>query len=312
MALVLDAPAKLNLYLAVLGRRADGYHDVETILHEVGLRDTLVAEQMSQPASDPIELVVASDFAGGGTGLPVATGSDNLVCRAARRFFDTVQASRGVRFHLTKRIPAGGGLGGGSSDAAAALHLLNVLCGSPLDDAALHAVASALGADVPFFLRGGTQLGRGIGTDLTPLEGQLDLHFALILPPTGTSTRAVYKNHAAHLTPRTDQTSIPHDEVPAVKEIAVATGFPNDLEASALQLHPHLSDLRDKVVALGCPQVRMSGSGSSFFVACTDEAQCSVALEKLAPMRRDGVALLQTSTSHSQRRPRPGSFPGIH
>ena len=101
MALVLDAPAKLNLYLAVLGRRSDGYHEVETILHEVDLRDTLVAEQTSQPALAPIELVVAADVE---TGLPVATGSDNLVCRAARGFFDAVPESRGVRFHLTKRI----------------------------------------------------------------------------------------------------------------------------------------------------------------------------------------------------------------
>jgi 4-diphosphocytidyl-2-C-methyl-D-erythritol kinase len=296
-ALALDAPAKINLYLAVLDRREDGYHEVETILQSLTLCDTLIAET----AGEGIELVVdASEIA---TGLPVAVGEDNLVCRAARGFFaaahEVAEGAAGVRFHLTKRIPAGGGLGGGSSDAAAALRLLNALHGGPLDDRTLHAVACELGSDVPFFLQGGTQLGWGTGTDLLPLAGGPHLHFVLILPRTGTSTGAIYKNHGAQLTPRRRRHSIRGGKVPDIKEIAVATGFPNDLEASALQLHPELAELRDRVAADGYPEVRMSGSGSTFFVALGGEAECAAAIERLAPLRDQAVTLLHTETNHA-------------
>jgi 4-diphosphocytidyl-2-C-methyl-D-erythritol kinase len=291
--LALDAPAKINLYLAVLGRRDDGYHEVETILQTLALRDTLFAE-----ATDAgVELVV--DDAATATGLAVAKGDDNLVCRAARAFFAASGVGGGARFHLKKAIPAGGGLGGGSSDAAAALRLLQALYDHPLDASACHDLAAGLGADVPFFLRGGTQLAWGTGTDLLPLAPAPHLHLVLILPRVGTSTAEIYKNHGAQLTARRARSTIRGDKVPDTKEIAVLSGFPNDLEATVLCLHPELAELRDRVVAEGYPDVRMSGSGSTFFVATRDEAESRDALAKLSPLRDRGVSLLQTETNHA-------------
>ena len=304
MALALHAPAKVNLFLEVLGRRPDGYHELRTVLHTLALHDTLIAESQDS-ATTTLTLSSAVQV-----GLPVSAGDDNLLCRAARGFQTAAGMTRGFRFHLEKRIPAGGGLGGGSSDAAAALQLMNRLAGDALSAQDLQRIASSLGADVPFFLRGGTQLGEGIGDRLTPLQAAPHLHFLLILPPTGTSTQAVYKNHGAHLTGGPRKASIPSDKVPDYKELALPSGFPNHLEAAALQLHPELAELRRAVVGRGFPQVRMSGSGSTFFLAFRDAVECADAMDTLARLRERGVDLLQTeSRSVQQGEPWSEAFP---
>ena len=238
MALAVEAPAKVNLGLVVLGRRADGYHEIETRLHALEFADTLTAEL--GPAGIDLRL----DRRALRTGLPVDAGPDNLVCRAAAAFFRRLERPPGCRFHLTKRVPAGAGLGGGSSDAAAALRLLNALTGHPLDAAALHGLAAGLGADVPFFLGGGTQLAQGVGDKLTAVADPPRQQFILILPEQGTSTRAVYKNFGAQWTIARPQARFSPDKVPDVEETAVPMAFPNDLEAAAFRLYPDLAELR--------------------------------------------------------------------
>jgi len=294
-ALYLPAPAKLNLVLRVVGRRADGYHLLETLFHALALHD----EVWLMAAADGVQLEVTAER----PELLVTAGSDNLVHRALRRLQQVVgtaqgcHAQTGFRVHLHKRIPHGGGLGGGSSDAAAALRLGHALLGSPLSAAALAALASELGADVPFFLHGNSQWGRGIGNELTPAEVP-PMHFVLLLPPFACPTASVYKIHAALWNSGRPQASVtaspPEDAV-------LRMGFANDLEPAAEQVRPELAVLRRRVADLGYPQVRMTGSGSTLFVAHATAAaavQCAADLECLTapPPRGMGVALAITES----------------
>lgn len=157
------AHAKINLYLRVRGKRPDGFHELETLFQEIDLADTLIW----QPESGPFQLEIKNAQLG-----PV---SENLVVRAANLFRETVGCKVAGRVTLHKQIPAGAGLGGGSSNAAAMLMLLNAYYGSPLLLADLESLALQLGSDVPFFLHGGTQLGKGRGERLSKAELSKDL-----------------------------------------------------------------------------------------------------------------------------------------
>jgi len=296
----LSAHAKVNLYLSVLGRRSDGYHLVDTCLHSLVLADEITAELLGER----VELTLESRP---GSGLAVAADGDNLICRAAAAFIAAAGVAPGVRFTARKRIPAGAGLGGGSSDAAAALLLMNTLHGRPLSDDELEQVASTLGADVPFFLRGGTQIGRGVGDELTAVADAPDLHFLLLLPPFGLSTASVYQRCGARELADTDRTvaanaAAGRDAV----ELSDPARYANDLEPAAMALEPRLARLRDRVVALGYPQVRMSGSGSSLFIAFTEERDAATAAEQLACLADEDVVMIQTrSAGEPRREPRP-------
>lgn len=307
MALALEAPAKINLWLRVLSRRADGYHDVETILHGLALHDDVVVEL----ASGGVDLSLVSEVA---TGMEVSSGAENLVVRAARSFFAATGIDSGCRIHLQKRIPAGGGLGGGSSDAATTLLLLNALTGEPMDRERLLRCASGLGADVPFFLDAGTQVGRGRGDELVPHQSPPHLHLLLVLPRLGTSTAAVYdgfdKNQEPGLTPQKDVASITGDKALEHEEVAMPRGFRNDLESSAVRLYPQLGELRDRIARSGCGEARLSGSGSTWFLAFTTAEECASALSRLGPLSGQGVSLLQTESASQKRgAPREVAFP---
>ena len=297
MALLLSAPAKVNLGLRVLGRRPDGYCELDTLFHALQLCDDLVMET----GACGVELEVV--------GAQLDPGPENLVRRAALSFFGATGSGEGMRFHLHKRIPVGAGLGGGSSDAAATLLLLNHLSDPPLQLTELQGLATGLGADVGFFLKGGTQRGRGRGELLTP-QPHLRLHFLLILPPFGTSTAAVYKNYPAQLIDRAQKASIPEDKAVPSKGLAVPEGLRNDLEGAAMRLHPDLGGLRARIVDAGFPEVCMSGSGSALYLVSETEDQVQRAEEKLGFLGRDGVRLLPTRSAEAQaRRPRRVSWP---
>lgn len=296
-ALWLPARAKLNLVLRIVGRRADGYHLLETLFHALALHDDLTLAL----APDGIALDVTADD----PALVVPAGPDNLVVRALQRFATAAGYRGGFRARLHKRIPHGGGLGGGSSDAAAALRLANTLLGEALAPPALHALAVPLGADVAFFLRGGSMWGRGIGDELEP-AAVAPQHFVLVVPPFGCPTADVYRSFAEQWkrgapvdTVRTNPGSVP----------AAATsrmGFHNDLRTAAERVRPELAALRERVATLGRCEVGMTGSGSTLFVTATDAdaaQRCARALEPLAPL---GVRRVVTrSAGDGADRPRP-------
>jgi 4-diphosphocytidyl-2-C-methyl-D-erythritol kinase len=244
-SLRVPCPAKVNLYLRVLGRRSDGYHDLVTVMQPLSLADELTATL-------------------GGPGISLecehpdlARGEANLVWRAARKFGEAVGRPVGVHFSLHKRIPVAAGLGGGSSDAAGALLALNALAEEPLTAAGLHRVASRLGADVPFSLGRGPAVGRGIGTELTPLY--LPPYCYLLLNPgVPLSTRWVYENlNLQQLTsgPERDTWNPEHPE----------SWVLNDLATIALTRFPELDGLLQTLKDLGATAQGLSGSGPTLF-----------------------------------------------
>ena len=169
--ITLPAFAKINLGLRVLGRRADGYHEIRTVFQTVTLHDTLTFE----PAPGGLLELACTD-------PTIPTDESNLILRAASLLRERYGVSRGARTRLEKSIPAGGGLGGGSSDAAAALLALNRLWNLGAGARELSELGARVGADVPFFLTGGTALGTGTGADVEPLEDAPKMPLVIVTP----------------------------------------------------------------------------------------------------------------------------------
>jgi len=285
-ALYLPARAKLNLFLRIVGRRADGYHLLETLFHAIELHDDLTVAS----ARSGIELRVTAD-----EGLAVPTGPDNLVVKALANLAEAAGHAGGFAARLHKRIPSGAGLGGGSSDAAAALRLGNELLQHPLDGPQLARLAVGLGADVPFFLRSGSQWGSGIGDVLSPAEVEPQ-HFVLLLPPFGCPTADVYKNYSALWKCSSRQDKVPA-AVPDTRDTKVAVRLGNDLERAAELVQPALAGLRRQVVESGYPDVRMTGSGSALFVVCADEVAARRCEQTLAALPAAGVRIVRTRSA---------------
>jgi 4-diphosphocytidyl-2-C-methyl-D-erythritol kinase len=238
-------PAKVNLYLRVVGRRPDGYHEVVTVMQPLTLADellvSLAGEGIALACDDP--------------GLP--SGEANLAWRAARLFQEETGQKPGVSLRLRKRIPLAAGLGGGSSDAAGTLMALNDLAGKPLNQVGLHRLASRLGADVPFFLSREPAVGRGIGTQLSPVT----LHpywYLLINPAEPLSTRWVYENLDLDTLPGPPAAETWDPEHPE-------TWVRNDLGPVVVKRFPELASLLAGLGESGARCQGISGSGPTLF-----------------------------------------------
>jgi len=249
------APAKINLALHVTGRRADGFHELDTIAVFGDFGDRLSVS----PASE-LSIEVEGPFAGH---APADDG--NLAMRAARALAaaDANSGMRGARLRLRKEIPAGAGFGGGSTDAAAALRLLDELWGLGATDGALAEIAAAIGADVPMCLAGKTLRARGRGERITPIEAWPALPLVLVWPGIQVSTAAVF----AALDRRENS---PLPEPPGARTAGDVAryleGCRNDLEAPALAIAPAIGTALERLRSTpGCLLARMSGSGSGCF-----------------------------------------------
>jgi len=262
------AYAKINLCLEVLGRRRDGYHDVLTILQTVDLYDTLAFE----PA-DELTLTCSD---------PRLSGEDNLVLRAARLLQRAAGVEHGAAIHLEKRIPVGAGLGGGSSDAAVTLLALSPLWGLHMTRSNLENLAAALGADVPFFLYGGTALAEGRGDRITPLP-LLPEHWVVLVRPAleiPDKTSLMY----AWLTPR-EYTSglVTRSMARAIREgqeIRPGLIF-NTFEWVAFRNLDLLDVVRQRVVEAGADHVRLCGAGPALYALYREESAARALYERL-------------------------------
>ena len=256
--------AKINLYLDVLGRRPDGFHDLETIFQTVGLFDELhfteQAAGIKVTCSNPL--------------LP--TDERNLVYRAAQRLLETTgAASRGVRIHVEKRIPVGAGLAGGSGNAAATLQALNPLWGLGLTNEALHDVALTLGSDVPYCLRGGTVAATGRGEVFSTLVSLEERWFVLVNPPLALSTAEMF-NHPklaySEERPEAGRTPSFQAAITAMKEGGWNRCLFNRMEGPAFHECPMLRTLKGRLLDGGCLAAMMSGTGATVFGVCADES----------------------------------------
>jgi 4-diphosphocytidyl-2-C-methyl-D-erythritol kinase len=245
-----SAPAKINLFLRVLSRRLDGYHTIETLFQAIDIHDELIVRQTSGRSTLEVP------------GAPELQTEDNLVMKALRWLEKHLGAELSVNIRLTKRIPTAAGLGGGSSDAAAALLAIRQLFHLPISDEDLRGGAVSLGADVPFFFTGGSAVGEGIGEQLTQVNIPFDYILLLANPGFPVSTARVYSEFSKTLTgqPRKGRLRDVLREARTVADL-----LHNDLRSVTEFLYPEVSEVKTRLTDLGFSSVLMSGSGPTVF-----------------------------------------------
>jgi 4-diphosphocytidyl-2-C-methyl-D-erythritol kinase len=245
----LKAPAKINWFLRVTGKRRDGYHDIQSLMQRVSLHDSLAFEP-----SEAIEIVTD-------TAIPLG---ENLVYRAAVMLKEASGTRGGARITLRKAIPMAAGLAGGSTDAASALMGLNRLWSLGLPARELSAVASALGSDVPFFLSAPAALVEGRGEIVTPLRLTRPFTLLLAKPPIRVSTRWAY-SEVKELTKKFNNIKLLFQAFEAGDIQSVKPLLHNDLEGPVLERHPSVGELKDRMLQEGALLASMSGSGPTVF-----------------------------------------------
>jgi 4-diphosphocytidyl-2-C-methyl-D-erythritol kinase len=239
--------AKINLGLEITGRRDDGYHTLRTIFQTIDLSDAL---ELRETRSARIRL--------SGSDPRVPWDGSNTIARACRLIYENYPLQRGFDIRVRKNIPPGAGLGGGSGNAAVMLLFLDRYFSLGIPAAQLHEMAAGLGADVPFFLRGGTALGEGIGEVLVPVPALRPRAIALCLPATPVSTALVFSRFRltkAHFASKI-QLFLRKGDFSILK---------NDLEKVTFELFPEIRGIKEKMSSAGCGFVQMTGSGSAVF-----------------------------------------------
>ena len=267
------APAKLNLFLELLGRRADGYHELETLMVAITIFDTI---EFKTTVEDHVRLTCSTSTGGRALEVAMSDGASllgdvpengsNLVSRVVTGLRDAAGITHGATIHLIKRIPSAAGLGGASSDAASALLAANRAWQLDRPRAELACLAAEKGSDIPIFLGSGTAICRGRGERIEPLSLSSSLHVVVVRPPEGLSTGLVYE----HCVPSQDPTPVE----PLVAALArgdhgqSARLLMNRLEPAARSLCPWIDRMRGVFDRLDCLGHQMSGSGTSYFGIC--------------------------------------------
>lgn len=252
--LIINAPAKINLCLHVLGRRLDGYHELAMAMQRIDLFDRL---EISLDDGRGIEVFC--------DGLDLGDG-ENIAASAARVFLGAANIDRDITIQIQKNIPVAAGLGGGSSDAAAVLSGLNSLCGKPLSQSQLLTIAKTLGADVPFFLFEWPAWATGTGTSLEVLPPLPEVYYLLLNPGFSVSTAWVYQS--LQLTKGGKLANLPGFSVSTLPELLGA--LHNDLEQVTASRHPEIGEMKDFLLTNGALGTLMSGSGASVFGVFSD------------------------------------------
>jgi len=257
--------AKINLGLYVQGKRADGYHNIRTAFQTIDLFDVI---RFDLEAEDVIRLE--------GDDASIPWGEENLIFQAARLLKSYRSDRKGVAIHVNKRIPAGKGLGGGSSNAAVTLLALNALWMLDLDAAVLQDLGRRLGADVPYFLHGGLCLGSERGDVIRPLPELPERFGVLVLPEIFVSTASVYGKAGKFLTSKGKGSKM-------VKFLARRQFglLENDLEETVFNLHPTLKETKMFLLRLGAELSLISGSGSAVFGIFPDKGKAEAAAERI-------------------------------
>jgi 4-diphosphocytidyl-2-C-methyl-D-erythritol kinase len=274
--LTLPCPAKINLFLHVVGKRDDGYHLLESLVCFADYGDTLTLAK-----STTTTLTLTGDFASALQQTPLA---DNLIIKAHRALEQQAQRPLPTAFTLQKNLPLGGGIGGGSANAAATLRGLHTLYNLPTSQDSLHKIATTLGADVPVCLKSTPCLMTGIGEQLSPVSMPHSLHALLVTPPIHISTKNVFQAlHGNFSNP------LPPIEIPTPQALrTLLHQTRNDLEAPALRLFPMLQNTLDALKnQSGCWLTRLSGSGATCFGLFETAAQATTAAHAIKKQHPD-------------------------
>lgn len=264
-----DAPAKINLFLEVLGKRPDGYHEINSLLQAVSVFDRLTVTLSDRPG---VSLTVEN-----GAGL--STGPDNLVCRAYELMRREFGLKTGLAVKLEKDIPVAAGLAGGSTDAAATIAACSILNELDLDREAMARLGARIGSDVPFFFSGGQALVTGRGEIITETDFPTDYHLVLVTPDLEISTAEAYAGLRMDLTKSKNPFRLPCCR--AVEDYLKSLGRTgNDFEAGHLKSHPVLGKIKDELLKRGAALARMSGSGPTMFGVFTGVPDIEVEINK--------------------------------
>lgn len=272
---VLRAPAKLNLFFEVLGKRADGYHEIESLALPIRLSDTLTFRAIPEQ-----ELRLRCY----GAGEDVPCDDRNIVIRALRLIQDELAVQQGAEVTLWKRIPSQAGLGGGSSDAAAAIRAAHQAWNLPISISELQNLSAKIGSDCPIFFYEKATISRGRGEVIEPAPWLPSLNFVILKPSEGLSTAEVYKNcmeaHDGKI--RFLDQLFRADKNPYAGTVAgVGEIFFNRLEAAAERIWPRFSKMKQYMKASGCLRCQMSGSGTAFFGLCRNRAHAGLVAARL-------------------------------
>lgn len=261
--MILKAFAKLNLSLAITGVRADGYHELDTVMQSISLFDTVKIEK-----SDSLSVRMDKEY---------AEEKHNTAYRAAEAFLERTGAG-GAYIDIEKRIPAMSGLGGASADAAAVLYGLDSLYATGLSPAELRILARKVGADVPFALIGGLARAKGIGDILTPLELKNPLYFTVVKPYQGVSTAEAFKRYhgSAHISIDTVEYALQKGDLPLFYKHAG-----NALGVAALGVAPDIIKAANALKNAGAPEALMTGSGSAMFTVFETEEEAKRVAENI-------------------------------
>ena len=292
------APAKLNLFLEITEKRRDGFHELDMLMVPISLYDTLTFKLRRDDA------ITLSSCCAVGNKITLPTSANNLVTRAVKLLRQRIESVRssttsGLDICLFKRIPAAAGLGGGSSDAAAALVAANYLWQAGLSAAELSELALQIGSDVPFFLFGSAARCTGRGELLTPLNIPAALDVVLIKPRAGLATAEVFADYATYQGASVDDRVAVDDILEACargRAQEIGKWLHNRLVDSALRLQPELQPLQTELLALGLPGVQMTGSGSTFYLLCRHARQARNIAEQLS--NRGHVVFPTRTLSH--------------
>jgi 4-diphosphocytidyl-2-C-methyl-D-erythritol kinase len=261
-----QAPAKVNLFLRIVRRRPDGYHDIETVMSRIALADTLVFQPTSEAA---IQLSVQRAYPRTLRAAPVPATEENLVVKAARLLQPLAKSSFGAEITLVKRIPAAAGMGGGSSDAATTLFALNRLWQIGLTPAELIALAAQLGSDVPFFLaNSATAVCTGRGEELECISHHMILPLVIARPQSGLATAEVY--HTCEPEPNGPDLGPWRQGLMTHGAGEVAHRLHNGLQPPAERLNADVAALRTLFARQGFLGHQLTGSGTAYFGICRD------------------------------------------
>ena len=265
----LKANAKVNLFLEILGKRDDGYHEIETIMQEIDLADNLQFEEVQEGVR-----LECND-------KNIPSNQDNLVCKAANLIQKECGIKKGVLINLEKNIPVGAGLGGGSSDAAATLKALNSLWEVGLNDGELMEFAAKLGSDIPFFINGKTSLCSGRGEIISPVEVRSRMDYLILFPRVHISTETIYKNLKIDLTKKRKDVSFFLDALRYSEVVDIAKLLFNRLEEVIFATYPDLLHIKSSLETFDLCGLSISGSGSAFFGLCNDRHQAEIIKSKV-------------------------------
>jgi len=267
---VLRAPAKINWFLSITGKRKDGYHNILSLMQGIGLYDELTFAQ-----ADGLDLISGMDI----------PPEENLVCKAASALGKRVSCDKGAKISLKKNIPSGAGLGGGSSDAAWTLKGLNMLWKLKLGSTELSSIAAEIGSDVPFFLQGPCALIEGRGEILKPLKVLYSTVLLLVKPSVSVSTAWAYASYDAlpKLTKKAIDIKLLIQALNRQDFASLDTLINNDLEYAVAERYPVIKDIKTRLMQSGAMLSAMTGSGSAVFGVFQNRKKAEKAAKTMQP-----------------------------